>query len=209
MTLETIESLWVNFGQKHDLSQEKIDIFKKYVYLLIEWNKEVNLTNITEIPQIIAYHFEDSLSISKFVDFNSIKSICDIGTGGGFPAIPIKIKFPHLKLVLIEVNAKKRAFLETLINELKLENIEIYPLDWRTFLRKTDYSADVFFARASLHTDELLRMFKPGSPYKDSQLVYWASKEWIASEKDKAFLKKEEMYIVGNKRRKLIFFGRK
>jgi 16S rRNA G527 N7-methylase RsmG len=109
--------------------------------------------------------------------------------------------------MLIEVNHKKIEFLSTVIQELGLENVTISDLDWRTFLRTTNDSIDLFLARASLHTDELVRLFKPSSPYKEAQLIYWASKDWEPGKKDAPFVKKEYSYTLGNKKRRYILFS--
>lgn len=201
------KDIWQSFATNYSLTQEQVSLFCKYADMLQKYNEVVNLTAITDIEEIIYYHFQDSLSITPFINFRDIGSICDIGTGAGFPGLPIKIKYPHLKVVLIEVNSKKVEFLNKVIQELNLDNIEISTLDWRTFLRKTSYSIDLFFARASLHTDELLRLFSPISSYRGAKLVYWASKQYKPSEEDLLFFKKEESYKVGNKQRKLIFFS--
>ena len=71
------------------------------------------------------------------VDLNKVKVIVDVGSGAGFPGIPLKILFPHLGIILIEVNKKKQRFLQTVIRILELKDIEVCGLDWRTFLRKT------------------------------------------------------------------------
>lgn len=202
------EEIWNKFAQNNNLSQKQLNLFKRYSDLMNLWNDRANLTNITDVQDVIAYHFEDSLSIAKFINFNDIKEICDVGTGGGLPGIPLKIKYPHLNVILIEVNTKKIEFLNTVIKELGLENIEVCPLDWRTFLRKTDYSIEIFCSRASLHTDELLRVFKGGSPYNNAILVYWSSIQRKTQPEDLIYLKREEQYKVGNKIRKLMFFSK-
>ena len=122
--------------------------------------------------------------------------------------IQLKIKYPHLQVVLIEVNTKKISFLNEVIKQLALDNIEVCPLDWRTFLRKTEYSIDVFCSRASLQTDELFRVFSPAYHYNTAVLVYWASVQRKTQEVDLVYLKKEEEYKVGNKTRKLMFFSK-
>ena len=112
-------------------------------------------------------------------------------------------------MVLIEVNHKKIQSLKHIIAILKLENIEVCPLDWRTFLRKTDYEANLFCARASLDPAELMRMFKPSCIYNKAELIYWASLQWQVGEKEEPFLQKEIPYTIGNKKRKFVFFEKK
>ena len=174
--------------------------------MLEAWNKKINLTRITGLNNVIPYHFCDSLHVDGSIDFSTISGIADVGAGAGFPGLPLKIKYPHIFSVLIEVNHKKIQFLQAVIDELNLTNIEVYPYDWRTFLRTTDYPLDFVCARASLHMDELLRMFKPASSYKTAQLVYWASDAWQAGEHEKRYLIRSESYEVGNRKRKYAFF---
>ena len=95
---------------KYDLTLAQATKLGRYLELLIEWNAKFNLTVITDPLSIIQYHFDDSLALAKHIDFNTIQSTADIGTGAGFPGIPLKILFPHLKTVLIEINNKKRTF---------------------------------------------------------------------------------------------------
>lgn len=208
METNNTEILWKSFQDKYQLNNEQLNQFKKYAALLYEWNQKINLTAMDNQEDIINYHFDDSLAVTKFVDFNKLKAVSDIGTGAGFPGIPIKIKYPNLKVVLIEVTQKKINFLNLVIKELNLENIEVYPLNWLTFLRKTDYKIDLFFARASLQTDELLKVYARDSNYKNSQLIYWASIKWEPSVEDSSYLKKIEKYKVGEKERQLIFFDK-
>lgn len=198
-------SLWNDFAQKHALTDHQVQQFQKYYTLLKAWSQDINLTTIVNEADVIAYHFDDSLSLTQVYDFSNVKGIADIGTGAGFPGVPLKIKFPHIPVVLVEVVQKKVVFLEEVIKELQLVDIEICSLDWRTFLRQTDYPVDVVCARASLRPDELIRMFQPSSPYKDACLIYWASHDWKLEEKEMKFFVREEKYIVGDKKRKYIF----
>jgi len=204
---ENEEKVWIEFVKKFNLSDEQQKKFKQYLFMLLDENTKINLTTITSVEGIINYHFVDSLMLSEFVDFQSIKSLSDIGTGAGFPGMPLKILYPHLNLFLIEVVQKKIRFLEKVIHELNLENVQVYPFDWRTFLRKTDYDIDFFCARASLQPQELIRMFKPSCLYKNAQLVYLAAIGWEPDEKIVPFVQKQEKYKVGNRKRKFVFLS--
>ncbi|MFZ5954144.1 MAG: 16S rRNA (guanine(527)-N(7))-methyltransferase RsmG [Candidatus Dependentiae bacterium] len=206
MTLNKHNYSWNDIIADYHLSEHQLWQFNTYQQFLIEKNNDFNLTAITDPEEIQKFHFVDSLSIASFVDFNRIQSIADIGTGAGFPAIPLKIVFPHLRVYLLEVNKKKINFLQELARLLNLSDIVTCDYDWRTFLRKTTYPIDLFVSRASLHPDELLRVFKKSSPYKHTQLVYWASQNWLPQEDEKKHLARKEIYSVGNKTRQLIFF---
>lgn len=203
------QKMWHDFAREENLSDHQLNQFKRYMTDLLAKNEQMSLTTIVDPADIIAYHFQDSLRIGNYSDFSSAKMIVDVGTGGGFPGIPLKIKYPHLQVILVEVNNKKVAFLRDVIQALGLENIEVCDLDWRTFLRKTDYAADYIVTRASLSIDEFLRMFKPSSSYKDAGFVYWASKEWKAEPAWQQYIVREESYQVKNRRRRFIFFSNK
>jgi len=203
-----VEKTWRSFTDKEQLTNEQMEQFKQYASLLLEWNEKFNLTSILSLSDVVAYHFRDSLALGRFIDLTSTKILCDIGTGGGFPGIPLKIKYPSLKIILMEVSKKKIEFLEHIIDVLELKDIEICPFDWRTFLRTTEANIDYFLSRATLKTDELVRMFKPGCTYKNDQLVYWAASSWELGKKDEPFFDKEEDYKINYKKRRLIFFKR-
>jgi 16S rRNA (guanine(527)-N(7))-methyltransferase RsmG len=189
------------------LTEQQKSQLQLYAHLLIEWNKKFNLTAIVDLAKIESHHFYDSLEITRFIDFTQLKQIADVGTGAGFPAIPLKIMFPHLAIVLIEVNSKKRAFLEYVIQKLGLTSSILYPYDWRTFLRSTNYTIDYFFARASLQPEELVRIFKPGCVYQQAGLVYWASQQWQPAKQELPFIEKEVSYQVEpGLTRRYIFF---
>lgn len=194
------------FAKDEQLSVAVAEQFRRYLTTLLEWNEQFNLTAITEVKQVLTLHFQDSLRIREYVDFAQLQSIVDIGAGAGFPGIPLKLIYPHLGLVLIEVNKKKIKFLQYLIETLSLENTEVYPLDWRTFLRKTNYEIDLFCARASLAPSELIRMFKSSCVYNNAQLIYWASITWQPDKNEEQVMKKEVPYKIGNKKRKFVFF---
>lgn len=203
----TDENRWQAFAQQFGLNEEQKEKFHHYYRLLVEWNARINLTAITAEQDIIDYHFSDSLILSKYIDFARSNGVVDVGTGGGFPGIPLKIMYPQLPVFLVEVTAKKCAFLNLVIEQLGLSNCTVVQMDWRNFLRKTTYNVDVVCARASLRPDELTYMFKATSAYRKATLVYWASAEWKSSAREVPYFVKEELYITGMKRRKYVFFA--
>lgn len=104
-----------------EFSEEQYNQFYKYMNLLIEWNKKINLTAIVEPKEIILKHFVDSLTIAKYIEVNKI--VADVGTGAGFPGIPLKIYRKDLKITLIDSLNKRLNFLNEVISELELEEI--------------------------------------------------------------------------------------
>lgn len=122
-----------------NVTDEMFMQFDRYYDLLIEWNKVMNLTGITDYNEVVCKHFIDSLSIVKAIDIKQIESIIDIGTGAGFPGIPIKIVFPNLKVTLLDSLNKRVKFLNSVITELNLK--DIYAVHGRAeeFAKKSDY----------------------------------------------------------------------
>jgi len=103
-----------------DLTEEMISRFSLYASLLKEWNEKMNLTAITDDEGIAVKHFIDSLYLLKLVDIKEGNSLVDVGTGAGFPGVPLLIARPDLKLCLMDSTAKRLKFLETVLTELKL-----------------------------------------------------------------------------------------
>lgn len=198
--------VWNKFVQTYNLDEVKQDKFKKYLDLIIQENQKYNITAITSNQGIIFDHFYDSLSLQNFVEMDKISAIADVGSGGGFPGIPLAILNDHVTFHLVEVTLKKVQFLTMVSQALDLKNIIIHTDDWRTFLRNFHEPIDIFTARASLQLKELFRIFKPSSQYQQRLLVYWASKNWVTSEQESEFLDSCEEYQVGEKKRSLCFF---
>ncbi len=103
------------------LSEEKLSAFTVYKELLLEWNQKINLTAIEEDKDVVLKHFVDSLSIIPFL--NNSKTLIDVGTGAGFPGLPVKIAKPDLEVVLLDSLEKRVGFLNRVINELNMEKI--------------------------------------------------------------------------------------
>lgn len=109
-----------------DLSDEQLEKFMDYYELLMEWNSFMNLTAITDFEEVVSKHFVDSLAVYQVREFqkNLNSSLIDVGTGAGFPGIPLKIVFPELKITLLDSLNKRVNFLNTIIKDLCLKNIE-------------------------------------------------------------------------------------
>lgn len=107
-----------------DLCQNQIDQFLRYYELLIEWNEKINLTAITEFNEVMKKHFVDSMSLIKAYDVYQNVSLIDIGTGAGFPGLALKIAFPNLKVTLLDSLNKRINFLNLVIEDLGLTDIE-------------------------------------------------------------------------------------
>lgn len=105
-----------------EFTEEQLNKFYKYMNMLIEWNKKINLTAIVEPKEIILKHFIDSLAILKYTE--NIKTFIDIGSGAGFPGIPVKIMNEKLEVTLLDSLNKRINFLNEVIKELKLKNIK-------------------------------------------------------------------------------------
>ena len=105
-----------------EVTEEKANKFYEYMNLLLEWNKKMNLTAIIEPDEVILKHFIDSLTMVKYIKEN--QNIIDIGTGAGFPGIPIKIIMENTKVVLVDSLNKRINFLNEVIKKLELKSIE-------------------------------------------------------------------------------------
>lgn len=107
------------------VTDDEINKLEKYADLLKEWNEKINLTAITEKEQVFLKHFYDSLTLVKIIDLTKVDSLCDLGTGAGFPGVVLKIFFPNLKLTLVDALNKRINFLDIVVKELNLENVTL------------------------------------------------------------------------------------
>lgn len=140
-----------------DLKEEEGEKFLKYKELLLEWNEKINITAITEDREVDIKHFLDSLTAFNSEKLWGNKKIIDIGTGGGFPGIPLKIINPQLNVTLLDSLNKRIIFLKEVIENLALKNIDAIHGRAEELSRKEDYREkyDVCVSRAVASLDTL------------------------------------------------------
>lgn len=144
-----------------ELNRKQIEQFYIYMNLLIEWNKKINLTAIIEPTEIILKHFIDSLTIAKYI--KNKERLVDVGTGAGFPGIPLKILNDSLEIVLVDSLNKRINFLNDVIEKLELKNIETVHARVEEFARNKKYREgfDIATSRAVANMTTLSEYMVP------------------------------------------------
>ena len=152
------------------LSDTQLQQFDKYFDLLIEWNEKINLTSITDPKEVCIKHYADSVSIGKYYPISN-QNIIDIGTGAGFPGIPLKILFPDIKITLLDSLNKRINFLNLVVEELNLSGVtcihgraEDYAHD-KTYREKYDICVSRAVANMSTLSEYCLPFVKTGGKF--------------------------------------------
>ncbi len=143
------------------LDEEKLSKLDKFYNLLISWNEKINLTTITKKEDCFLKHFYDSLTLIKEIDLTKPLKVLDVGTGAGFPGIVLKIVFPNLKITLLDSLNKRINYLNEIIKELDLHDIETKCLRVEDYARETKEEYDLVVARAVAHLGILVETTMP------------------------------------------------
>ena len=136
-----------------NLTEEQLNKLDQFYNLLIEWNEKINLTRITTKEDVYLKHFYDSLTLTKVIDLSTKETLCDVGTGAGFPGIVLKIVYPNLKITLVDALQKRVNYLNVIIKDLQLENIQAIHTRGEDLHDKYD----VVTARAVANIEKLLK----------------------------------------------------
>lgn len=153
--LEELAKLGIN------LTNDQIDKLARFYQLLVTWNEKINLTTIIKEEEVYLKHFYDSLTLIKVVDLRQPLTILDVGTGAGFPGIVLKIVFPNLKITLLDSLTKRINYLNEIIKELDLHDIETVCSRCEEYTKINREKYDLVVARAVSHLKILSEMIIP------------------------------------------------
>lgn len=153
--LEELKKLGIN------LTNDQIDKLARFYQLLVNWNEKINLTTIIKEEEVYLKHFYDSLTLIKVVDLRQPLTVLDVGTGAGFPGIVLKIVFPNLKITLLDSLTKRINYLNEIIKELDLHDIETVCSRCEEYTKINREKYDLVVARAVSHLKILSEMIIP------------------------------------------------
>ena len=143
------------------LTERQILKLEKFYELLIIWNQKINLTTILKEEDVYLKHFYDSLSLIKVIDLNKELTLLDVGTGAGFPGIVLKIVFPNLKIKLLDSMNKRISYLNEIIKELDLKDIDTVCSRAEDYALKNREKYDIVVCRAVAHLEILVEITLP------------------------------------------------
>ena len=146
-----------------ELTELQKEQYSEYYDLVVEWNQKINLTAITEEEEFYTKHFFDSISLAFFKDYSNIESICDVGSGAGFPSIPLKILYPNLKVTIVDSLNKRIKFLNLVKDELGLSDCNFVHARAEEFGQNKDYreNFEIVTARAVARLNVLAELCLP------------------------------------------------
>ncbi len=144
-----------------EINDKQLKQLEKYYELLIEWNEKINLTGITKKEDVYLKHFYDSLTMQKIVNLYNVETLCDVGTGAGFPGLVLKIMFPNLKITLLDALNKRINFLNDVIEKLELKDIETIHSRSEDYALKNREKFDIVTARAVASLPVLMELCVP------------------------------------------------
>lgn len=144
-----------------EIDSNKLKQLEKYYELLIKWNEKMNLTGITKKEEVYLKHFYDSSTFVKAINLKENLSLCDIGTGAGFPGIVLKILFPNLSITLVDSLGKRINFLKEVKQELQLENLDIIEARAEEYAKEVREIYDIVTSRAVAHLHILMEYSIP------------------------------------------------
>lgn len=155
-------------------TDDQVSKIREYVALLLRWNRSIGLTSINDPVEIVARHFGESMYASKLLPVENCR-LADVGTGAGFPGLPLKIAYPSIQLVLIESNKKKCAFLSEVVRALELNDVEVCAERFEQ-IRPETVLANIITSRAVGEFKQLLR-WSSGALVRRGHVMLWVGAE--------------------------------
>jgi 16S rRNA (guanine527-N7)-methyltransferase len=177
---------------------------RAYIPLLLHWNRKISLTTVTDPLQILRFHFGECMFATPAID-NRNGRLADVGSGAGFPGIPLKLLIPTLDLVLIEPNAKKAAFLAEVVRELKLESVEVYRGRFDS-LTSVGSGFDYVAARALGMHEELVK-WSSAAIRRGGSVILWLGEHDAAQVPSQPSWKWREPWLIAGSHIRFVLVG--